>query len=122
MELSLTIPDDEIRAKAAMLYTSAEHLDDRAEVNRDNGYLGAAASCRLNAAILRAAEQLGPEREPVTRETPGNGKTHVAHDKYGWGSLVGFTLNGDMVTETACGDLAGWSVVDGWYVVKGEQG
>ncbi len=72
---------------------------------------------RLNAAILRAAEQLGPEPEWVTRDTPPG--TVIGGTPAGPVLLVGWS--GDrLVYERSDGALCRSTPV-GWYVVKGDR-
>lgn len=112
--------DEEIRARAEWLDAPAEEMDEWADEEASSHR---AAIYRLNAAILRAAEQLGPERTPVTRETPlGEGVAHPDDGNLGpcrW--LVGWTLRGRMVTEDLNGVLERWDADDGWYVVEGDR-
>lgn len=115
---ALGITDDEIRARAEWLNLTAEELDKQViQWMPESKPL-----VRLNAAIIRAAEQLRPELTPVTRETPGNGETRVSHLAFEhlgrW--LIGWTQAGEMVCQDQAGRLFAFDP-DGWYVVEGDR-
>lgn len=105
--------DKEIRKRAECI--AAVQYDPWAE--EDPAY---SAQRRFLAAILRAAEQLGPEPEWVTRDTPlGTEVLHgstapEAHVLVGWDG-------DDVVLRDGMGAYFADNPV-GWHVVKGAEG
>lgn len=80
-----------------------------------DGAEGHTVAPTIHAACIRAAAELGPERVPVTRDTPLGAE--IAHDGGRRRWLVGWQRKGWMVVEDERGLLAVWDP-DGWRVVE----
>ena len=81
-----------------------------------DGAEGHTVAPTIHAACIRAVDELGPDRVPVTRDTSlGSEVTHDDAEERRW--RVGWRRNGGMVTENWGGWIDTWNP-EGWYVVE----